>query len=94
MNLVLDQVRREASSLLDSKRRSDLGQYMTPSSIAAFMASLFFYSDQAKLLDAGAGIGSLTSAFLDKALLEGTAVAAEAWEIDNILGSYLKNTLA
>ncbi len=93
MNPVLDQVRREASNLLDTKRRSDLGQYMTPSPIAAFMASLFSCGGQAKLLDAGAGTGSLTSAFLDKALQERTAVAAEAWEIDNILGSYLKNTL-
>lgn len=93
MSLVIDQVRREASNLLDQKRRSDLGQYMTPSPIAAFMASLFFYRDQAKLLDAGAGIGSLTSAFLDQALKYGTAVNAEAWEIDNILGGYLKNTL-
>ena len=93
MNLVIDQVRREASSLLDSQRRSDLGQYMTPSPIAAFMASLFTYKSQARLLDAGAGVGSLTSAFLDKALQEGTVVDAEVWEIDNTLGGYLKNTL-
>ncbi len=93
MSIVIDQVSREASSLLDSRRRSDLGQYMTPSPIAAFMASLFSYNGQARLLDAGAGVGSLTSAFLDKALREGTSVDAETWEIDNILGSYLKNTL-
>ncbi|TAJ79452.1 MAG: SAM-dependent methyltransferase [Gallionellaceae bacterium] len=93
MTLVIDQVRREASSLLDSQRRAELGQYMTPSSIAAFMASLFSFNGQAKLLDAGAGVGSLTSAFLDKALQEGAIVEAEAWEIDEILGGYLKNTL-
>jgi len=93
MNIVIDQVRLEASSLLDSQRRSDLGQYMTPSPIAAFMASLFSYNGQARLLDAGAGVGSLTSAFLDKALQKETAVDVEAWEIDDILGCYLKNTL-
>ena len=93
MNLVIDHVRREASSLLDSQRRSDLGQYMTPSPIAAFMASPFSYNGQARLLDAGAGVGSLTSVFLDKALQEGTSVEAETWEIDNLLGGYLKNTL-
>ena len=93
MNLVIDKVRREASSLLDAQRRSDLGQYMTPSPIATFMASLFSYNGQARLLDAGAGVGSLTSAFFDQALQEGTAVDAETWEIDNTLGSYLKNTL-
>ena len=93
MSIVIDQVRREASSLLDSRRRSDLGQYMTPSPIAAFMASLFSYNGQARLLDAGAGVGSLTSAFFDQALQNRTAVDAETWEIDNILGGYLKNTL-
>lgn len=93
MNLVIDQVRREASSLLDSQRRSDLGQYMTPSPIAAFMASLFSFNGRARLLDAGAGVGSLTSAFFDQALQNGTAVDAETWEIDNTLGGYLKNTL-
>jgi len=66
---------------------------MTPSPIAAFMASLFSYNGQARLLDAGAGVGSLTSAFFDQALQNRTAVDAETWEIDNILGGYLKNTL-
>ena len=93
MNIVIDQVRREASSLLNAQRRSDLGQYMTPSPIAAFMASLFSYHAHARLLDAGAGVGSLTSAFLDKALQEEIAVEVEAWEIDEMLGGYLKNTL-
>src|SRR3989338_1036996 len=93
MSLVIDQIRREASSLLDSQRRSDLGQYMTPSPIAAFMASLFSYNGRTRLLDAGAGVGSLTSAFLDKASHEGIDVDVETWDIDNILGGYLKNTL-
>lgn len=93
MGTVIDQVRREASSLLDAQRRSDLGQYMTPFPIAAFMASLFSFNDQARLLDAGAGVGSLTSAFFNQALKNGTAVDADAWEIDDTLGSYLKNTL-
>lgn len=94
MNLHLDQVRREASALLDSKRRAELGQYMTPSSIAEFMASLFTYNGYAKLLDAGAGVGSLTSAFIEKAQLEGTSVVADVWEIDPLLGNYLRTTLA
>ncbi len=93
MNLALDQVGRKASSLLDSKRRSDLGQYMTPTPIAAFMASLFSCNGKARLLDAGAGVGSLTSAFLDKALREGTSVDAETWEIDDTLRCHLKDTL-
>lgn len=93
MSLHLDQVRREASALLDSKRRAEFGQYMTPSSIAEFMASLFTYKGCAKLLDAGAGVGSLTSAFIEKAQLENTTVFADVWEIDLLLGAYLRTTL-
>ena len=93
MTLAIDQVRREASKLLDSKRRSELGQYMTPSPIAEFMASLFSYHGKAKLLDAGAGVGSLTSAFFNHALREEISVDAETWEIDSILSDYLKHTL-
>lgn len=93
MTLAIDQVRREASKLLDSKLRSELGQYMTPSGIAEFMASLFSYHGRAKLLDAGAGVGSLTSAFFKQALREEISVDAETWEIDDTLSGYLKNTL-
>ncbi len=46
--------------------KSALGQYMTPSNIAAFMASLFpKTSGTFHLLDAGAGEGSLTCTFFD-----------------------------
>lgn len=93
MTLAIDQIRREASKRLDSKLRSELGQYMTPSSIAEFMASLFSYHGHAKLLDAGAGVGSLTSEFFKQALREGISVDAETWEIDDTLAGYLKNTL-
>ncbi len=46
-------------------RKAALGQYMTPAPIAAFMASLFPKTFTTfHLLDAGAGEGSLTLAFL------------------------------
>jgi tRNA1(Val) A37 N6-methylase TrmN6 len=46
--------------------KAALGQYMTPSNIAAFMASLFpGVSGNFHLLDAGAGKGRLTCAFFD-----------------------------
>lgn len=49
-----------------TSRKAALGQYMTPGPIAAFMASLFSRNFGAfHLLDAGAGEGSLTCAFLD-----------------------------
>ena len=53
---VLDAVRREAAGLLDPSKRGTLGQFMTPSVIAAFMASLFTIkrAGPIRLLDAGA----------------------------------------
>ena len=52
---------------VDFQRRSELGQFMTPSQIAHFMASLFDRSrfEDIRLLDPGAGLGALSTAFLD-----------------------------
>ena len=59
--------RREAIALATpAKRKSELGQFMTPSVIATFMAGMFdsMRNKEIRLLDAGAGIGSLTAAFV------------------------------
>jgi adenine-specific DNA-methyltransferase len=46
--------------------RRELGQFFTPAPVAAFMASLFDNLPQTiRLLDAGAGIGTLTKAFAE-----------------------------
>lgn len=91
--LTIDDIRLEASRSLDPKRRSDFGQFMTPSGIARFMASLFSPSiGQIRLLDAGAGIGSLTSAFLERN--PQLPVRVEAWELDPLLRTYLERTLS
>ncbi|MBF0155369.1 MAG: Eco57I restriction-modification methylase domain-containing protein [Magnetococcales bacterium] len=58
---------------------------MTPPRIADFMASMFSNTAgrDVSLLDAGAGIGSLTSAFAVKSIKDGAAsIQATAWEID------------
>lgn len=66
---------------------------MTPSAIACFMAGLFSPVAKAvRLLDAGAGVGSLTSAFIDAH--PGAAIEVEAWELDSTLRSYLETTLS
>lgn len=88
-----DHLHHEACQQLPDTQRSQLGQYMTSAAIAHFMASLFHYPKQARLLDAGAGTGSLTAAFLDAALQHGTSTAVDAWEIDPILRRYLQITL-
>lgn len=59
---------RETVQQLDQAKRSDLGQFFTPYKIARFMASLFqdYGREHIRLLDAGAGVGSLTAAFLER----------------------------
>ncbi|HXB66663.1 MAG TPA: hypothetical protein VNY05_00350 [Candidatus Acidoferrales bacterium] len=88
----LDEVRREASRQLNPQRKAELGQFMTRESVAKFMAGLF--TDRVgsiRLLDAGAGIGSLTAAFLNR--WGSHDVCATVYEIDEGLASYLRSTL-
>lgn len=97
--MMLDQVRLEVSTKLDRSHQSALGQFMTPSSIARFMANLFPASAHktARLLDAGAGVGSLLGAFLDRwgrGDLPFRHVEVTAYEIDNTLCERLSHTLA
>jgi adenine-specific DNA-methyltransferase len=88
----IDTVRLEASRQLDPDRKAQLGQFMTPARIAEFMASLFSSPERnVRLLDAGAGVGSLTSAFLDAHPRQ--IMDVHAWEIDNVLRRYLSDTL-
>ena len=89
----LDNTRQEVSRKLDPARRTALGQFMTPNAVASFMASLFTYTPEIKLLDPGAGIGSLTSAFLEVALRKSAKVKLDAWEIDSTLRTHLLNTI-
>ncbi|MBP5448682.1 MAG: N-6 DNA methylase, partial [Spirochaetales bacterium] len=55
-----------------------LGQYFTPYSIAKFMSSLFPITDKKiKLLDPGAGIGTLSCSFMER-------IAKENWNTPDI----------
>lgn len=87
---VIDSLRHEANAKLDPKKKGALGQFMTPFKIAEFMASLFAKRTNAVLLDAGAGIGSLTLAASKVLQIK----RAEAWELDLVMVSYLQENLA
>lgn len=94
-----DQVRRHVSPRIDEGRKSQFGQFMTPSNTARFMASLFPPSTlkTCRLLDAGAGVGALTCAFLDRWIEGGFGfqeVEAYAYEIDDTLRGHLAERLA
>ena len=78
---VVDSLRHEANAKLDPKKKGALGQFMTPFKIAQFMAGLFNKKKDAVLLDAGAGIGSLTLA-ASKVL---SIKRSEAWELDPVM---------
>ena len=50
---------------LDENQRSDMGQYGTPPPVACLMAAMFAEApDRVNILDAGAGVGTLTSALV------------------------------
>jgi tRNA1(Val) A37 N6-methylase TrmN6 len=95
----VDIVRRTITPHIARKRKAEFGQFMTPSSVARFMASLFPVStlQTCRLLDAGAGMGALSCAFLDRWVTGGfgfDAVEATAYEIDDNLRSHLAQHLA
>ena len=89
-NQSIEQIRLAASAQLDPLTRSALGQYMTPWAIACFMASLFSERTPVTLLDAGAGVGSLSMAFLNRF----PKSHIEAWEIDSTLRGHLIDLLS
>ncbi len=89
----LDHARMEATNRLNPARKIEFGQFMTPSAVARFMASLFSERHgPVRLLDAGAGIGSLTAAFISR--WEHEEMFISAYEIDPALAVCLRQTLA
>ncbi len=93
----IEQTRLRLSRNTEAKKKSQFGQFLTSARTAAFMASLFPDSKgKCRLLDAGAGIGSLSAAFLDRWYTAGfdfQRVELDAFEIDDSLHSYLNQTL-
>jgi adenine-specific DNA-methyltransferase len=83
---------------LDPEKKARLGQFLTPSPVARFMASLFQRKEyqNIRLLDAGAGIGSLTAAFIDEfcgRLHRPNSIDVTAYELDSMLFDELDMTI-
>jgi len=94
--LALDDARKDASTRLDPRRRAQMGQFLTPSSIATFMAGMFECDKSTvRILDPGAGAGSLCAALV-LTLCEGprrpASIIVTAYEIDPVLVGYLRQT--
>jgi adenine-specific DNA-methyltransferase len=95
----VEQIRRDISPRISQTRKSQLGQFMTPAPVARFMADMFPPSavETCKLLDAGAGLGALTSAFLDRWKGGGfgfTRVESTTHELDDTLRVHLEEALS
>lgn len=94
----IEQARLRLSKDTDAKKKSQFGQFLTPAGTAAFMAGLFPPADGiCRLLDAGAGIGSLAAAFLERWRSGGLrfqCVELDAFEIDRSLHTHLAKTLS
>ncbi len=98
MLAAIDNIRLELTTNLDAKKRSVLGQFMTPAPVAQFMASLFPVSDGGicHLLDPGAGMGALTAAFLERCEQDDfrfDRISTVAFEIDETLRTSLAQNL-
>lgn len=94
----IDATRRSLSPTLDEKRRGELGQYMTPGPIAEFMAQMFGpMPERVHLLDAGAGMGALSVAFIYDACarrVPPSSIHVMAFEIWPELAELLEQHLA
>ncbi len=92
-----DAARVEANRLLDESKRSEMGQFMTPAPIARFMASLFKpTTGDVRLLDAGAGVGSLAAGYVAAACTwkrKPKSIETTCYEVDPVLLAHLRRTL-
>lgn len=93
----VDLVRIDASRRLDPSRQAEFGQFMTPAPTGRLLASMFeARGDRIRLLDPGAGVGSLTAAWVAEIAGRGRKpkeVQLTAYEVDDELADRLEDTL-
>ncbi|MFW9261367.1 BsuBI/PstI family type II restriction endonuclease [Nostoc sp. CALU 546] len=94
----VDLHRAVASLKLRQDKKASMGQFLTPASVAQLMVEMFNRLDlpEISLLDAGAGIGSLLAAFVEKVCQhrqQTSSLRVVAYEIDPFLIRYLHQTL-
>lgn len=94
LNEIADLNRKEANSKLDKNLKGKLGQFMSSSSVSRLLADMFERIDgEHRLLDAGAGVGSLTAAFVERVKNQSTFVDVTCFELDKVMNHYLSDTL-
>jgi adenine-specific DNA-methyltransferase len=93
----VDLLRLHASRKLERSQKAEAGQFLTPAPLARFMASLLqAQSSSLRILDAGAGVGSLFAACVADLCMRKTPpkqIHVVAYEIDAKLIAPLQETL-
>jgi len=93
----IEKTRLQISKNTGAEEKSRLGQFFTPAKTAVFMAGLFPEAGgRCHLLDAGAGIGSLSGAFLERCMGEAfnfDRIKLTAFELDKNLHAELHGSL-
>lgn len=91
----VDEERIQANGLLCNESRGKKGQFMTPCGVAQLIASKFNnLNGDISILDAGAGVGSLTAALVSRAIrdFDTSSITINAWEIESkLVESFEKN---
>jgi adenine-specific DNA-methyltransferase len=97
---LLEQVellRLGASRGVRATRKAELGQFMTPASVARLMASLLDGGEKhLRLLDAGAGVGSLFAAAVAELCgreVKPSSIVVSAFEVDPHLAAFLPDAV-
>ncbi|MEZ8297160.1 Eco57I restriction-modification methylase domain-containing protein [Vibrio splendidus] len=94
LNDIADVNRVEANSKLDEKLRGKLGQFMSSSAVSKLLADMFENIEgEHRLLDAGAGVGSLTAAFAERTKGNATSIESTCFELSSVMNHYLADTL-
>ena len=94
---LVDDRRKRVNEQLNPAIRTQLGQFMTPGAVAKVLAACIdIERDELRLLDPGAGIGSLTAAVVARILDAGVRpkmVSLTAYEVDPTMCEGLAETL-
>ncbi|MDN3488019.1 Eco57I restriction-modification methylase domain-containing protein [Pseudoalteromonas sp. APC 3694] len=94
LNDIADVNRVEANGNLDEKLRGKLGQFMSSASVSMLLADMFENVEgEHRLLDAGAGVGSLTAAFVERVKGSATSIESTCFELSSVMTHYLGDTL-
>lgn len=93
----VDFFRIDAIRKISRDKRRQMGQFLTPAPVAKMMASMF-QADRPiiRLLDAGAGVGTLSAAFVEELSHREhrpQKIEVVAYEIEPIFMDYLKETM-